>query len=371
MSIVKHTTCKMIKTLTVILLFSSMNAFCQKVTNTSPVVNFDKLWSAYEKKYPFFGDKKIDWKGQYEKYRHLINESTSNDSLIQIFRLMLAPLNDSHVELHTHGEKNEKKIWARKSSRFSSDFQFNKDSLFYFWHAVDSTLVNYGFGPVKCMGGFMGDSLRQFYYSKSKDVGYVRMIECTFGKGGSGRDLMELDSIFNYFGPVKALIFDIRFNRGGGEGLALKVAGRFIVKTPKGAHRYKKKKNGNYSQFVRLTSFRNKPRPSKKIKYLGPVYLLTNDRTVSAGDLLALYMSQIPNVTIVGENTEGSFDSFRYEYLPNGWHFSVPLKRFVRASDKICYEGIGIPPTIYIRNERSDIDMKIDKVLLRTFSEIK
>jgi C-terminal processing protease CtpA/Prc len=180
-----------------------------------------------------------------------------------------------------------------------------------------------------------------------------------------------LDSIFTYLASPKALIMDIRFNRGGGEGVALQVAGRFTAKTSKGAYRYKRKKNGGYSDFVKLPSFRNKPHPSKRIKYIGPVYLLTNERTVSAGDLLALYMSQLPNVTIIGDNTEGSFDSFRYEFLPNGWHFSIPQKRYVRATDNISYEGVGIPPDIKVVNERKDIDGKVDRVLLRVFDEVK
>jgi C-terminal processing protease CtpA/Prc len=283
---------------------------------------------------------------------------------------MIAPLHDAHVELRTDGEKPVRKCWPRRPSAFSGAFQFNPDSLRFFWEAVDTTLRTAGFAPLRAVGGTFSDGLRQFYYTKSADVGYVRMIACAFGKGSSGKALAELDSIFDELGPVKALIFDIRFNRGGGEGLALAVAGRFTGSTPKGAYRYRRKKKGGYNDFVKLTSFRNKPRPSRKTTYLGPVYLLTNDRTVSAGDLLALYMSQLPSVTLVGQPTEGSFDSFRYQYLPNGWRFSVPQKRYVRASDRTCYEGIGIPPHMLAENTRAEITNKTDRVLERALAEI-
>jgi carboxyl-terminal processing protease len=360
------------KALLIALIFISTYAYGQKVTSTDPEVNFEKFWTAYESAYPFFGDKGIDWKDQYKKYRPLVNNNTPDDSLFQILAQMVAPLHDAHVEVHTHGAKEEKKFWARRPAVFSGEFQFSKDSLYQFWEAVDSTLSGAGFGPVQAIGGTFTDSLRQFYYAKTKDLGYLRMIECTFGNGSSGKKLAELDSIFTYFGPVKALIFDIRFNRGGGEALALRVAGRFIAKTPGGAraYRYRRKKNGSYSDFVKLPSFRNKPRASNKTRYLGPVYLLTNNRTVSAGDLLALYLSQISGVTIIGTHTEGSFDSFRYQYLPNGWHFSVPRKRYVRVSDTTCYEGIGVPPDIVIENSRSALEHKTDSVLLRTLEEI-
>jgi len=359
------------KSIFFILLFINTGLFAQKVISVDPELNFEKFWTAYEQKYPFFADKKINWQSEYKKYRPLVNKSISNDSLFQILAHLIAPLNDAHVEVHTHGEKIEKKFWARKPSKFSNEFQFSKDSLHYFWRAVDSTLFHKGFTNIKSSGGIYEDSLRQFYYSKSKDLGYIRFIDCSFGNGSSGINLLELDTIFSFLNSPKALILDIRFNRGGGEGVALKVAGRFADKTPKGALRYRRKKKGGYSDFVKLSSFRNKPHPSKRTKYLGPVYLLTNDRTVSAGDLLALYMSQLPNVTIIGDNTEGSFDGFRYEFLPNGWHFSVPQKRYVRATDNLSYEGVGISPDIKVANKRIDINEKIDRVLLRVFEELE
>ncbi len=239
------------------LLFFNTCAWSQKVTSSNPEVNFEKFWKAYDSQYPFFGDKRIDWKKQYIRYRPLVNVNTSNDSLFQILADMVAPLHDAHVELHTHGEKQEKKFSARRPSEFSNDFQFNKDSLLYFWEAVDSTLIKAGFAPLQAIGGTFTDSLRQFYFSKSDDAGYLRMIECSFGKGGSGKAFNEIDSIFSYFDSSKPLIFDVRFNRGGGEAVALWITGRFINTTPKGAYRYRKKKYGGYSDYIRLPSFRN------------------------------------------------------------------------------------------------------------------
>ncbi len=355
------------------LLFFNTCAWSQKVISTDPEENFEKFWTAYDSQYPFFGDKGIAWKQQYKRYRPLVSKNTPDDSLFQILADMVAPLHDAHVELHTHGEKQEKKFWARRPSEYSysSEFQYSKDSMLYFWQAVDTTLLKAGFTPLQAIGGTYTDSLIQFYFSKSAVAGYLIIFECSFGKGGSGKALTELDSIFSSFDSTKPLLFDIRFNRGGGEAVALWVTGRFIDKTPKGAYRYRKKKGGAYSDYIKLPSFRNKPRPSKQKRFLGPVYLLTNDRTVSAGDLLALYMSQVPTVTIIGEPTEGSFDSFRYQYLPNGWHFSVPKIRYVRASDKRCYEGKGIPPDVVVKNTKAEIRNKTDHGLLRAFQEIK
>jgi carboxyl-terminal processing protease len=49
------------------------------------------------------------------------------------------------------------------------------------------------------------------------------------------------------------------------------------------------------------------------------VVLITNDRTVSAADVFALMMSELPNVTIIGEPTNGSYSDIYSKKLPNGW----------------------------------------------------
>ena len=90
---------------------------------------------------------------------------------------------------------------------------------------------------------------------------------------------------------------------------------------------------GDYEDFVKLTTFRLRPKGRRQFTQT-PIALLTNDRTVSAGDGMAMLMHTLPQVRLIGENTEGSFDMMRFRQLPNGWFYSVPEKRYHDANDQ-------------------------------------
>ena len=93
-----------------------------------------------------------------------------------------------------------------------------------------------------------------------------------------------------------------------------------------------------------------------------PIALLTNDRTVSAGDGMALIVHTLPQVRLIGENTEGSFDMMRFRQLPNGWFYSVPEKRYHDSDDR-CYEGIGVPVDVKVVVSQEDLQGGHDPVI--------
>ena len=281
---------------------------------------------------------------------------------------MIKPLNDAHVRLADHSLKPPKFVWPRKPSVYSNQFQFNRDSLQTYWQATDTTLARQGFEPLKASGGTYSDGQRQFYYARSAHYGYIRISDCTLGQGGSGPKLSELDSILTYFGPLKGLLLDIRFNRGGGDRFAFGVAGRFIEKGQVGYYRYRRRKRGGYTDFVKLTSFRLRPKGKRRLTQT-PIALLTNDRTVSAGDNLALIMHRLPMVKLIGENTEGSFDSMRFHQLPNGWYYSLPDKRMHDSANQ-CYEGIGVPVDVRVVVRPADLVRSDDPVITQALGNL-
>ena len=54
----------------------------------------------------------------------------------------------------------------------------------------------------------------------------------------------ELDTILAYFGNVKGLLIDIRFNQGGGDRFVYGVVGRFVEKSKVGYYRYRRRRGG-------------------------------------------------------------------------------------------------------------------------------
>lgn len=274
---------------------------------------------------------------------------------------MVKPLNDGHVEIKA---SDGKYFEAGRPSRIMKElFSGELDSV-PLSGMVEKTLIAHGFLPVKKLGPkIKGKPL--FTYSSSKTYGYLRFTRCASTGLYTTGSLPSLDKILKEFENKEAIIIDIRFNGGGTDIFSRKVAGRFTEEPYLGY--YKQEKNGKaHNEFSELEPYYVKPRG--RVKFLKPIILLTNDVTASAADVLALIMKENPQVTIVGENSNGSF-SDRYPYLfpkrlPNGWKVHLSNQRYF-STEMINYEGKGVPVNIEVLNMQEDIKSMNDSVLLQ------
>jgi len=81
-------------------------------------------------------------------------------------------------------------------------------------------------------------------------------------------------------------------------------------------------------------------------------------------------MKELPNVTIIGDTTEGIFSTM-YEFtLPNHWEVSLSNEQFFSEA-KNNYEGLGIAPDIKVVNSRIDIENQNDPVIEMAISHLK
>ena len=105
------------------------------------------------------------------------------------------------------------------------------------------------------------------------DVGYLNLLSMG-GFGATRGDLTALDAALDdaiaAFDGARAVIVDISNNDGGGDRIAQHIAGRFAD-----ARRLAYTKIGFGAQGVEPQPFHVEP--SKRARYLGPVYLLTSD----------------------------------------------------------------------------------------------
>lgn len=322
---------------------------------------FDAFWTFFDENYAFFQEKDVDWQATYQTYRPLVSPTTTDDSLFTILSAMVRPFEDGHISIET---SDGKLFEGGRPSRIRREFKGFKKADYY--AMIDSTLLAAGFTPMKQAGPkHKGQSL--FDYAYNNQWGYLRINRSTAtGWYTTGR-LLSLDRILEEMADKESLIIDIRFNPGGTDNFSLKVAGRFTEDKYLG--HYKQEKDGKaHRAFTPLKAVYVKPRG--KTKFLKPVVLLTNDVTVSAADVFALIMKELPQVTLLGENSHGSF-SDRYPYifpkrLPNGWKVFLSNQRYLSAS-KVNYEGIGVPVDIEVQNLRQDIESMHDAVLSKAF----
>ena len=100
------------------------------------------------------------------------------------------------------------------------------------------------------------------------------------------------------------------------------------------------------------------------------IVVLTDRYTISAGERAVMAFDVLPNVTIIGDTTNGAHGTLIGRELANGWFYSLVTQK-VELPDGQSYEGIGLAPDILIKNEMGDIDNGIDSVLERAVAELK
>jgi len=336
-------------------------------TLSFPEQNFEVLWQTFEDNYAFFKLRNVDWKKAYEQWRPIVTANTTEDSLFGVFCAMLAPFQDHHVNVVIPGKKAFK---SGQQSRF--DKEFPTDSLrLAFWNMVDNTLSKRGFNKLKFIGPEL-DGKRLFSYSKSIDYGYLRFDRCVSRGIDSDKDAKEagryLDKIFEDFEHLNGLILDVRNNGGGFDQFSFEVAGRFTQKNLVGMYKRTRKRGGKYEEYVGLEDWHIEPKG--KTSFHGPVVVLTNGETLSAADVFALIMKELPQVRIIGENSCGVYSDMYVFTLPNNWFVSLSNQIYYDVNN-ICYEGIGTPVDIVVENNRKDLVEMNDPVLLRAFIELR
>ena len=108
-----------------------------------------------------------------------------------------------------------------------------------------------------------------------------------------------------------------------------------------------------------------------KYHYNKPVYILANERTFSAASVLVSTFKGLPNINIVGVNTDGSSgNSQRFELPNSGLRGKISTMVSFQKNGKIL-DGIGTKPDIKIERNLDQIFMKEDHQLNKLIDLIK
>jgi hypothetical protein len=323
-----------------------------------PEKNFETLWKTFHNRYPFFELRNVDWKMQYKTYRPKVTNKTSDDELFDIFRQMLDPLDDGHVELQAKAiERKIRYFSPEKKNRFHQEFTDREIKQLF--KTAEKTLVGRGFGKPRETKAWI------LHYCRSREFGYLRILEL---EGVKERRLTEaLDEIARDFRALKGMIIDIRDNPGGEDGIAIKIINRFCDRR-RVAFRRKTKVGPGKNDFTSLRTWYLEPQGD--VQFTGPIVLLTCDSVFSGGEAFALAMKQLPHVTIIGDHTNGIFSYQLEKKLPNGWEYCLSYQVYFSA-DMVCYEGKGVPVDIELFNKKSDIGNGIDPLITRALRALK
>ncbi len=323
-----------------------------------PEINFEKLWETFQNRYPFFDLRNVDWKKQYDIYRPKVTSLTTDDELFNIFCEMLDPLDDGHVELKGRIGPGRRKRFFNPEPEPSFWQEFSRREIKYLFKTTQKTLSSMGFGPLEKTSAWM------LHYCRSRNVAYIRILELACVKNKELTD--ALDRIADDFNSLEGIIIDIRENPGGDDSTVIAIVNRFCDRKKIAFYRKTKIGPGD-AEFTPIKSWHIEPQGPAQ--FTGPIVLLSCDSVFSGAEVFALAMKQVPNVTIIGDDTHGIFSYQLEKKLPNGWRYRLSYQMYFSA-EMICYEGRGVPVDISLLNKKSDIEYGVDPLITRALEVI-
>ncbi|MBK6265273.1 S41 family peptidase [Marivirga sp. S37H4] len=309
--------------------------------DNNPEAVFENLWTTFHEGYAPFEERNVDWDEMYDLYRPMVNSSTTDAELFNIISQMLGTLDDGHVSLTA----------PNRDIFFSNEI---RDQL------IDDELFSIPVVKTYLESGYKEGEENSYFYGKIKNEN-IAYIFFDF----VGENFYKLNDFLNEYSDVDGYIIDLRHNKGGDFTYSFSEMGRLT----------------NQSTFVFKSKTKNGPGPNDYTDwhewYIHPkgdyvnkqIIVLTDRYTISAGERAVMAFKTLPNVTLVGDTTNGAHGTMIGRELSNGWFYSlVPQK--VELFDGNSYEGIGLAPDIYSKNSLSDLSNGFDETLQTAIDEL-
>lgn len=291
--------------------------------------------------YPSTSQRHVDWTARARIADKAAAKATNGAALFDALNGLMVGLDDPHVGLQaTLGDEARDfesgeaatLIRVRSNSRQADPAASEKAWLQTYKRGVlDDVLKGRGHQAAN----------NRVIWGRVGEVGYLNIVTMGgFDKEAAPGDPAALDAALDdalqAFDGAKAVIVDVSNNRGGYDAIGLRIAGRFADHS-----RLAWSKFAVGARDVTPQAFH--VQPSRARRYLGPVYLVTSDVTVSAGETFTLAMRALANVVQVGERTRGGLSDQLNKPLPNGWMLTLPAEIY-RDPQGARYEAVGISP---------------------------
>ena len=298
---------------------------------------FDEVWKAFDLEYAGFGLlPKLDWARAGQDWRKELDRVETVFDAAAVIAELVACLEDLHA-------------WVRAGDDWPPGYSRPRPL-----NAPESGLQKI-LGPQQIAGDELG-------WCRKGDVGYV----CVYGL--SDPKLPEhFDAALEALRDTKGLIVDLRWNGGGGEDIAGKIASRFVDRErvySVNQYRTGAKHDELGPKFDRTFAPRGPWRWEK------PVVVLWGRKTMSSAESMALMFAQCPQVTTMGDWSAGSSANPRRLELPCG--ITVNLPRWLDmdpAGHPI--EHVGVKPQKLVATKPGDFTAERDPVLQAAFEQLK
>ncbi|MCB9285656.1 MAG: S41 family peptidase [Lewinellaceae bacterium] len=323
----------MIVLLSFLSLMSCEKTFFRPEPENNPEGIFEELWNTFDRDYAVFDERGINWQEQYDLYRPRVDANTTDEELAEVFKQMLRSLNDGHVSLTI---PNERVYYSNIIIDQEIDIDLFDLDLVKSKYMQNASLE-------KGNGGIT--------YGWIGSVGYLHLPYI-------GANMFDIGEVLDYFRDGNGLIVDLRHNGGGDFTYALSEFGRFTDEK-RLAFRSKTKNGPGKNDFPEWFDWYVNPAGAYFDK---PIVVLTDRYTISAGERILLAFKTLPNIIQMGDTSSGALSTKVAKELPNGWYYTVVTQK-IASSDGQYFEGLGIPPDIFVYNTAEEMAAGVDHQL--------
>ena len=291
-----------------------------------------QLRSAIEEKYSYRDLRGIDWDARFAEFEARLIDAKTPGQFAILAGQLLEVARDAHIKVNVDGDRL---AGFQRSVRPNVDRELLKQTVpqFQFVNRVVAT-GRFPEGPAYLMIGSWSPKVT--------------------------RDIETAAKWIDGLSPDDTLILDIRFNGGGNEQLARKIAGRFVERSVVYAG-HLNRDTSSPSGFSRIKKRTLKPiRPG----FRGRMVVLMGPANMSSCEAFLLMMKQVPQCTLMGEKSYGSSGNPKPVRLAN--KVTVFLPSWVAlAPDGEPFEGKGISPDVHVEfpDEPGDQDPLINAAL--------
>ncbi len=337
---------KRMKKILVVTLLSISIISCEKLFVEPPANNpeaiFENLWTTFNEEYAPFEERKINWQAQYNTFRPMVNSATTDTELFSILSQMLGTLDDGHVTLTAPGRD------VLISNKIRNEL-------------IDDEIFSIPIVKTYLETGYKEGEEHSYIYGKIKNenVAYIYFDYV-------GENFFKLNDFLNDHPNVNGYIIDMRHNQGGDFTYCFSEIGK-LTNQSRYVFRSKTKNGKGYDDYTDWYEWYLYPKDEYVDK---PIIVLIDRYTISAGERSVMAFKTLPNVTLMGDTTNGAHGTMIGRELANGWFYSlVPQK--VELFDGKSYEGIGLAPDVFSKNTILEINNGNDKTLQKAIDELK
>jgi hypothetical protein len=281
---------------------------------------FDGAWQAFDEHYAMFGLRpEVDWDALRKVYRPLAERAQTAYEAAGAIALLASHLRDLHV-------------YVKAGETYLPGYHRCR-------------LLNANFDTTKSLVGGLAHQDDDLAWGRTRDgLGYLAVFRLT------APDLAaRFDRALETLGDTWGLVLDLRFNGGGGEDLALQLAGRFLDREC--VYSLNRYRSGPKRDQLG-PKLKRKCAPRGPWRYRGPVAVLIGQKTMSSAESFALMLSQGPQVTTVGDRTAGSSANPRRFDLPGGIVVNVPRWLDLDPKERPLDER-GVQPEVHVETRLS------------------